>query len=500
MAKKKGVEKPPHVFTKRQISSIKRQKRRKNIILYSGITIIAAIVITLLVGLYVTQIRPYNQTVLKVYDREFSARYFMDTAEYVGALTSVYVGRLDLMGYQQLIIEVPGYIERSEIMRLGAAELGITASDDEAKEYIKEQEDTIKQARRAQLAEIKGQEDLKKQESIQELDELKERSELTEEEYLQELEKIEAQSELREEDYRNIEEEINDYRLPVSDASIDLARSSVLGDRVNEEYIKPDIPATADQVNMMVMLLESAEQAYDIAYRLEGGEEFPTLAEEHSLDQYSKGDKGDLGWHIREKLEYDLGSAVPVDYAFGAAAGALSQPLSDENLQKNIGYWMVNVLERQGEQAHLQVILLGSQWEADIVIQRIINGESFEALAREFSQDAISKDQGGELGMVSQGIRTFALDEYVFGPDASDMGILGPIRDEDITTRGGYWLVEVVDREDNRPIEEEDAKHLEDTAYQDWLLQLWEDATDDIDESNLTPEVQQWMLEKLTEE
>ena len=314
MAKKKGVEKPPHVFTKRQISSIKRQKRRQNIILYSGITIIAAIVITLLVGLYVTQIRPYNQTVLKVYDREFSARYFMDTAEYVGALTTVYVGRLDLMGYQQLIIEVPGYIERSEIMRLGAAELGITASDDEAKEYIKEQEDTIKQARRAQLAEIKGQEDLKKQESIQELDELKERSELTEEEYLQELEKIEAQSELREEDYRNIEEEINDYRLPVSDASIDLARSSVLGDRVNEEYIKPDIPATADQVNTMVMLLESEQQAYDITLELEGGAEFTALAGENSLDYYLKGDEGDLGWHIREVLEVGLGSVVPVDY------------------------------------------------------------------------------------------------------------------------------------------------------------------------------------------
>ena len=102
--------------------------------------------------------------------------------------------------------------------------------------------------------------------------------------------------------------------------------------------------------------------------------------------------------------------------------------------------------------------------------------------------------------MVSQGIRTAALDEYIFGPDVKDTGILGPIRDEGISTQGGYWLVTVVDREDNRPIEEEDAEYLETTANQEWLGQLWEDATDDIDESGLTPEVKQWTLEKLVGE
>jgi parvulin-like peptidyl-prolyl isomerase len=470
LAKKKGVERPPRVFTKRQISSIKRQKRRQNIILYGGVAIIVAVVIVLAVGVYLTQIGPYHQKVIKVYDREFSARYFMDTTEYVSQLAlanyqlTVSDYQLTAADYQQLFQNVPYFIEQSELMKMGALELGITVSNDEAKEYLEEQEDDKKQERTTQL------------------EALKEQGQITEEGYLLELEKL------------------DEFEIPVSDASMDLARADLLRDRVFDEYIKPDIPIAADQVNTMVMLLESENQANDIIRKLDEGGEFTALAEEYSLDDYSKEQRGDLGWHIREVLEGNLVSTVPVDYAFDAEAGTLSQPVCDENLDKSIGYWIVNILEREGEdQANIQVILVGSQWEADIVIQRIISGDNFGELAREFSQDEASKEQGGELGVVTKGQRTDAFDTYVFGTEISGMGILGPFPDEGVTTQGGYWLIKVVDREDSRPIEEEDREYLESVAYYDWILQLWEDATDAIDESNLTLEVQQWMLEKLAE-
>ena len=430
MAKKKNVEKPHRQITKRQASSIKRQKRRQNFIFYGGILIIAVVLVIVFVGLYMGEIRPYHQTVLKVYDREFNAQYLMDTAKYFGRL---YPPESYLTNLSGLVYSSPNYILQSELIRRGAEELGITVSNDEVKEYLKEQEDLIER------------------------------------------------------------------EIPVNDASVDLARLGFLNERLLEEYFKPQVPATADQVNMMVMFLESESQASAITAEFAASGNFTGLAGEYSLDFYTKEKMGDLGWRSRDFLEYELGTTVPVGYAFDAEIGTLSQPIYDE-ISKSIGYWLVNILERQeNNQAYVEVILLGSVEEADIVFHRLIDGENFGELAREFSQDD-SREQGGDLGWVTPGSRSAVFDEYVFNPEAVDLGVQGPIEDTSITTTGGYWLVQVVDREENRPLEDEEKESLAEQAFSDWVSQLWEDAADEIDQSFLTAEVTQWIVEKLMEE
>ena len=430
MAKKKNVEKPQRQITKRQASSIKRQKRRQNFIFYGGILIIAVVLVIVFVGLYMGEIRPYHQTVLKVYDREFNAQYLMDTAKYFGRL---YPPESYLTNLSGLVYSSPNYILQSELIRRGAEELGITVSNDEVKEYLKEQEDLIER------------------------------------------------------------------EIPVNDASVDLARLGFLNERLLEEYFKPQVPATADQVNMMAMFLESESQASAITAEFAASGNFTGLAGEYSLDFYTKEKMGDLGWRSRDFLEYELGTTVPVGYAFDAEIGTLSQPIYDE-ISKSIGYWLVNILERQeNNQAYVEVILLGSVEEADIVFHRLIDGENFGELAREFSQDD-SREQGGDLGWVTPGSRSAVFDEYVFNPEAVDLGVQGPIEDTSITTTGGYWLVQVVDREENRPLEDEEKESLAEQAFSDWVSQLWEDAADEIDQSFLTAEVTQWIVEKLMEE
>ena len=423
MAKKKKVEKPQRQITKRQASSIKRQKRRQNFIFYGGILIIAVVLVIVFVGLYIGEIRPYQQTVIKIYDREFSAQYLIDTVEYFGRL---YPEETYLQNISGLVYSSPNTIAQSELIRRGAESLGITVDDEEVKERLKEIE------------------------------------------------------------------------VPINDASVDLARLGFLNDKLLKEYFILQVPATADQVNMMAMFLESESQVSAITAELAVSENFTGLAEEYSLDFYTKSEMGDLGWHSREFLEFELGTTIPVEYAFGAEIGTLSQPLYDEKT-KPIGYWIVNVLERQeNTQAHVQVILLGSVEEADIVIKRLIDGEDFGELAREFSQDEVSREDGGDLGWVTPGFRSAVFDEFVFNPEAVDLGVQGPIEDTSVSTKGGYWLVKVVDREENRPLEEEEKESMADQAYDDWISQLWEDATDEIDQS-LTEDVAQWIIEKLTE-
>jgi parvulin-like peptidyl-prolyl isomerase len=295
-----------------------------------------------------------------------------------------------------------------------------------------------------------------------------------------------------------VKEQLEDNGLPINDASIDFSRIDLLRDRLYEEYFGYQVPATDNQVYMRAMLLESQSQANEITELLKTSDNFTGLAEEYSLDYYSQGKKGDLGWHSKEMYEVYLGSAVPGDYAFNAEVGTLSEPIYDEELGKNIGYWLVNILEKEGAQtARVQVILMGSQQEANVVVQRLVMGEDFSALAEEFSQDEESRELGGELGIVTKGENTTAFDAFVFSTDIEAGTMVGPFRDDEVETKGGYWLIEVLDREDNRQIEDEDKEYLVDQAYSDWLSQLWSDAGDEIDGSGLTEELMQWIIERL---
>ncbi|MGF1546549.1 MAG: SurA N-terminal domain-containing protein [Thiotrichales bacterium] len=56
--------------------------------------------------------------------------------------------------------------------------------------------------------------------------------------------------------------------------------------------------------------------------------------------------------------------------------------------------------------------------KADALYQRLTEGEEFEALARENSQDALSAAQGGDLGWVSRGEFANEIEEAAFAADA----------------------------------------------------------------------------------
>ena len=135
-----------------------------------------------------------------------------------------------------------------------------------------------------------------------------------------------------------------------------------------------------------------------------GSDNFTSLADQFSLDSYTKSNKGDVGWHPQDVLAALLGSSVPGDYAFGSEVGVLSQPRYDADINKEVGYWLMKVVEkeRDAEDAQVQAILLGSEQEAQSVKARLEAGEDLATLAKDLSQYAKSRDNGGELGMVSQ--------------------------------------------------------------------------------------------------
>ena len=296
-----------------------------------------------------------------------------------------------------------------------------------------------------------------------------------------------------------VKKQIEGSDVPINDASLDVFRVRMLRDRLLAEYFSAQVPTSAEQVHIMAMLLESQRQADEIRGRLQAGEDFTALAEEFSLDYPTKVSKGDLDWAPENILTPWLGTSVPWDYAIGSEVGTLSQPRYDEGASKAVGYWLVRVQEKDegAEQAQVQWLLLGSEEEALDVRARLEAGEDLAALAEEFSQHEESSAKGGEMGVVQGDWLSPALKEHIFNPEV-ELGIWSePIRDETVSTTGGYWLIKVMGKDDNRPLAEEDREHLLGEAFNEWVASLMADPFNVIDDSYLDSERRQWAIEQV---
>ena len=293
-----------------------------------------------------------------------------------------------------------------------------------------------------------------------------------------------------------VKEELKSSDLSNTEVLRDLVRNQLLINKLLDEYFGQQVPLSAEQRHVMAMLLESEEQAAEVRARLENGESFTELAEELTLESFSKANQGDFGWLPKDILN-DLFDTSIVEYIFSAEAGMLSQPVYDEEISKGVGYWLVKVLDRneEEEETHVQLMLLGSEAEAQQVTGRLEAGEDFATLAKEFSQLAGVEENEGEYSLVP-GMISPVMDEFVFDPETELETLSEPIRDETIATEGGCWLIEVVAEDEDRRIEVEDRDWLKAKALNEWASSLWEDPENEVDDSYLDDEKKAWAIEQ----
>ena len=298
-----------------------------------------------------------------------------------------------------------------------------------------------------------------------------------------------------------VDEKLKSYDLPLSRHYRDIVRAELLISKLQDEYFEQQVPVSAEQRYVMAMLLESESQAIEVTVRLESEEDFTGLAGELSLEDVSKNKEGDLGWHPKDILTALLGTSIPEEYAFSGEVGELSQPLYDETITKRVGYWLIKVLEREEEsgEAHVQAILLGSEQQAQAVKARLEAGEDFAALAKDLSQLDASKENGGDLGWLTPGMISPAFDEFVFDPEVKLETLSEPIRDDTVVTTGGYWLLTVLDKDDNKEISSDDRDLLKGMALNEWVSSLWDDPENEIDDSYLDEEKKAWAIAKAIE-
>ena len=301
---------------------------------------------------------------------------------------------------------------------------------------------------------------------------------------------------------KEVDEKLKSYDPPLSKDYRAIARTELLVNKLLDRHFEHTVPVSAEQRHVMAMFLESESQADEVRSRIEAGEDFAELAGELSLDSFSKENEGDLGWHPEDVLAELLATSVPGEHAFGAEVGVLSQPVYDETDTKSVGYWLVKILERQPEpeQVHVQAVLLGSDEEAQEIKARLEAGGDFAALAREFSQHEATRENGGDFDWLSPEDvlpgASFAVWADIF---ELETGVISePIRDDTVATTGGYWLLEVLAKEDDKQISDDDRDLLKAKALDDWVLSLWYDSGYEVS-SYLTEEIKEWAIAKATE-
>ncbi len=517
---KKRDEKPRREVTKRQLSRWRQQKRRQRFIFGLGTFVIVSVLGIVGAGWYIGSYQPLHQTVIKVNDVEFNMDYYVKALKFYARGQSVQI-------ISFLVGQVEKNIQQDELIRQGAMKLGFSISDKEADEELKSHEpphnDVHRDIVRADMLVSKLLDEHFDQqvlvfaeqrhimamflESESQATEVKARLESGEDfgELAGEL-SLESFSRSEEGDFDWHPEGILTELLGTSipDDYAFNPEAGVLSQPIYEEerikgvgyWIAKVLEREEEQgkVRVLGILLSSEEEAQKVREKLEAGEDFDELAEEFSQDEESKDGGGRLGW-------FTPGEAGPAfdEFAFNSEIelGVVSEPILDDTIATKEGYWLIKVVERKEPkiEAHVQAVLLGSEEEAQQVKSKLEAGGDFDELAEEFSQDDRSKDDGGRMGWLTPGEASPAFDEFVFNSEIEIETLSESIKDDTVLTEGGYWLVKVLDEDDNRRIGDGDRDLLKAKAFDEWVSSLWDDPEYKV-ESYLDSEKEAWAVEQ----
>jgi parvulin-like peptidyl-prolyl isomerase len=263
-----------------------------------------------------------------------------------------------------------------------------------------------------------------------------------------------------------IDEELEEREWPDDRVYRDIASATLLQNKL-ENHFDSQLPDAMEQAHIQIMLVENQVIADEVTNKIEGGGNFTALAKEFSCNSSVE---GDLGWLPRELMP----NAVVADVAFNLTVGEISQPIYDETTTKEIGYWLIEVTDKQTDKIKARAILLGSKAEAEQVKAELAAGGNFSSLAKEYSQHK-SRTQGGELGVIKRGdMGSSAFDQVAFSLPLNE--ISEPVTDKSALTTGGYWLIKVMDRGE-RELAKETRESLVDKHLNDLLEECKEDST-----------------------
>lgn len=220
-----------------------------------------------------------------------------------------------------------------------------------------------------------------------------------------------------------LKKELAGYRKQLSQPYlIDSTKNSALVKQAYER-MKNEVHAA----HILVKVAENASPedtlaAYNrimaLKKRVENGEDFAAVAKGHngSDDPSAARNGGDLGYFTAFQMVYQFEEA-----AYNTPVGKVSNPV-----RTKFGYHIVKVMDLRPARGTIKVahIMVATGKDASVeeleaahkkveeIYEKLQQGESFEKLAGEFSDDAQTAERGGELQLFGTGTTTRMVPEF----------------------------------------------------------------------------------------
>ena len=259
---------------------------------------------------------------------------------------------------------------------------------------------------------------------------------------------------------------------------------------VEEFYqtMKDSLPELKETVDISHILLtvkpgaaaekEALEKIKAIQEKIKAGEDFAELCKKYSEDPGSRSRGGELGLIQR-------GDFVP---EFEEVAFLLKPGEFSDIVKTRFGFHIIQCLERKGDKVnvrHLLILLQPNQEDEKATYEKIKEirkmldepGADFAGIARKYSDDETTKDQGGHLGLFE--IENLQEKEFKNVIEDLDVGEIS----QPFKTRFGWHILKLNAREEARKISiDKDWERLESWAlnikrqkeFQKWMEEIKE--------------------------
>ena len=210
-----------------------------------------------------------------------------------------------------------------------------------------------------------------------------------------------------------------------------------------ESFLATDETLSALDPELLVrqILVKNLSTANEVIESLDNGSDFAEIAKEKSISSNAQ-TGGLLNWR----------KAVDMPELFEKALANQSIGFISEPLESGSGYHILKLEDKRGEfvqfedqwqSRHILLIPSAIRTEDDTELelnnlrQRVIDGESFESLAKEFSEDPGSALQGGDLGWLGLGVLA---EEFEATMLEMEIGEISPV----FQTEFGFHFLEVL--------------------------------------------------------
>lgn len=245
------------------------------------------------------------------------------------------------------------------------------------------------------------------------------------------------------------------YQTELKSYRTQLSKNYTTDSKVTKELIDEGYKRLLKEVNashILILVDENAapadtliayNKALGIRDRVIKGEDFGALAQELSQDPSAKENKGNLGYFTSFKMVYAFENG-----AYNTPVGSISMPV-----RTRFGYHLIkvnDVRDNRGEIAVAHIMILKPKEGEDVakakttiddIYQKLQQGEKFEELAKQFSEDKSSASKGGVLNRFASG----QLSSEEFETQAFSLSKENPIS-KPFETQFGWHIVKFIER------------------------------------------------------